>query len=480
VLSQGSGDISYSWSAYDFPAGARLDAYGASALISYYPSYGKLHLSGDDQTMIPVPYITCTAQNAAGSSTAGAAVHFLRYGYGCPTLAFNSNGLFEDENPLLITSLSNPNIDVIDYYLINTPIQPGNDKIKLVIHEPQTEHTFLDQVELYKVKIKKDEFTAVTDEGEIVNYKKSNKRFKITLNGKTDLTNILFDLDGNKIALKPGDVLLIEKPSTTRDGEEEYMVMGGEVPHPPQKKVAGRIKDNTVSKNEKEQLLTMNNGFQLRPNLSIICKKLNNTGNTFEVNISQKINLDYLAIIKNLKTAKVTNLKIVSAVHNSDGDIKNKILFKDNIYGEILPSENIFFTFNDDNSASEKSAFIIKSVGRYSTIGNKNTSKSTSQFDKLFSYKLEQNHPNPFNPTTKIKYSIREQGLVTLKVYDLLGKEITTLINEPKEAGDYEVEFNANKYGLSSGIYLYRLVVSGANPLTSGSFTSTKKFVYLR
>jgi len=115
--------------------------------------------------------------------------------------------------------------------------------------------------------------------------------------------------------------------------------------------------------------------------------------------------------------------------------------------------------------------------------------KTVSVEDKSVNYDfiLYQNYPNPFNPTTQIKYAVgskqnAESGkqFVTLKVYDLLGREIATLVNEPKDAGEYEIEFNADKYGLSSGVYLYRLVVSGANPLTAGSFTSTKKFVYLR
>ena len=75
---------------------------------------------------------------------------------------------------------------------------------------------------------------------------------------------------------------------------------------------------------------------------------------------------------------------------------------------------------------------------------------------------LEQNYPNPFNPSTKIKYTIPsvtlsgvEGSLVTLKVYDILGNEVTTLVNEEKSAGTYEVDFDAA--GLSSGIYFYKL-----------------------
>jgi hypothetical protein len=85
-------------------------------------------------------------------------------------------------------------------------------------------------------------------------------------------------------------------------------------------------------------------------------------------------------------------------------------------------------------------------------------------------YSLKQNYPNPFNPTTKINYSVPEYGLVTIKVYDLLGKEIATLINEEKNAGNYEINFNG--IGLPSGIYFYKL--------SAGNFSETKKLVLMK
>ncbi len=93
-------------------------------------------------------------------------------------------------------------------------------------------------------------------------------------------------------------------------------------------------------------------------------------------------------------------------------------------------------------------------------------------------FSLEQNYPNPFNPTTTIKYSIAPPNLtkeetlqnVTLKVYDVLGREVATLVNEEKSPGNYEVKFDASK--LASGVYFYRL--------TAGNFVSTKKMVLLR
>jgi len=85
-------------------------------------------------------------------------------------------------------------------------------------------------------------------------------------------------------------------------------------------------------------------------------------------------------------------------------------------------------------------------------------------------FNLQQNYPNPFNPTTVIKYAISDKEFVTLKVYDVLGNEVTTLVNEEKSAGNYKVDFNAA--AIASGIYFYRL--------QSGNFTETKKMILVR
>ncbi len=91
--------------------------------------------------------------------------------------------------------------------------------------------------------------------------------------------------------------------------------------------------------------------------------------------------------------------------------------------------------------------------------------------DKLpINYVLSQNYPNPFNPSTKIQYFVPSKDLVTLKVYDILGREVAILINQLVEAGNYEVDFNAA--GLASGIYFYRM--------KAGNFISIKKMILLR
>ncbi len=86
------------------------------------------------------------------------------------------------------------------------------------------------------------------------------------------------------------------------------------------------------------------------------------------------------------------------------------------------------------------------------------------------SYYLFQNHPNPFNPSTVIKCVLKDAGLVKLKVYDILGSEVATLVNETKEAGNFAVEFNSTN--LPSGVYIYTLQVN--------NFTSSKKMVLMK
>lgn len=85
-------------------------------------------------------------------------------------------------------------------------------------------------------------------------------------------------------------------------------------------------------------------------------------------------------------------------------------------------------------------------------------------------YGLSQNYPNPFNPITRIKYAVPKTGFVSIKVFDMLGKEIITLVSEQKPAGNYEFEFNAAH--LSSGVYVYKMQAE--------SFISTKKFILIK
>jgi sugar lactone lactonase YvrE len=132
-------------------------------------------------------------------------------------------------------------------------------------------------------------------------------------------------------------------------------------------------------------------------------------------------------------------------------------------------------TFNGPNSiAMNKSGEIFISeynANRIRKISGVEPPLSIRKVNNIIDdYKLSQNYPNPFNPTTNIKFSIPKNGLVKLSIYDILGKEIATLVNERLQAGTYEIPFTINQ--LSSGIYIYKL--------EAGDFRDVKRMVIVK
>ena len=100
-------------------------------------------------------------------------------------------------------------------------------------------------------------------------------------------------------------------------------------------------------------------------------------------------------------------------------------------------------------------------------IGDQNNSMPSS-------FKLLQNYPNPFNPSTTIRFELPLSGFVTLKIYDVIGNEVATLVNDYKPAGNYEVEFNTSNinHHPSSGVYFYQI--------KAGNFIQTKKMILIK
>jgi hypothetical protein len=176
----------------------------------------------------------------------------------------------------------------------------------------------------------------------------------------------------------------------------------------------------------------------------------------------------------------------------------SKSLSADNVEVKMIrQSANLKFNtteakINNLKNSEEKEASFIFDVNYNADISkadtveylitNNKTIHLTKQF--IFTYtqpkefKLEQNYPNPFNPTTKIRYTIAPPNLpkgealerVTLRIYDVIGNEVTTLVNEQKEPGYYEVEWDASR--IASGVYIYRL--------TAGKYISTKKMMLIK
>lgn len=131
------------------------------------------------------------------------------------------------------------------------------------------------------------------------------------------------------------------------------------------------------------------------------------------------------------------------------------------------------FIPNGSGGLITPNAIVIRETNVSSVSDNDNSLKDES-------FILEQNYPNPFNPTTEIKYRLLVTGKVTLKVYNILGKEIATLVNEELATGEHEVKFDAA--ALPSGIYFYQLRISALQSKDgkTDSYVETKKMTYIK
>ena len=139
------------------------------------------------------------------------------------------------------------------------------------------------------------------------------------------------------------------------------------------------------------------------------------------------------------------------------------------VEGNGTTTETHFYSFTDINVATGSYSYRLKQMdfdgtSRYYELSN------VVEVTSPFTYSLAQNFPNPFNPSTTISYQLKNDGLVTIKIFDQLGNEVATLVNEEKTAGAYELKFNASS--LASGVYYYRI--------TSGSFVDTKKMILMK
>jgi len=126
-----------------------------------------------------------------------------------------------------------------------------------------------------------------------------------------------------------------------------------------------------------------------------------------------------------------------------------------------LSDGEVFYTIWEDSSEGRVHLFGRRQLYPIGGVSDENG---------IDGFLLEQNYPNPFNPRTSIQYAINSRQFVSLKVYDVLGSEIATLVNEEKPAGEYEVEFDGTE--LPSGVYFYKL--------QSGMFSETKKMIFLK
>ena len=145
---------------------------------------------------------------------------------------------------------------------------------------------------------------------------------------------------------------------------------------------------------------------------------------------------------------------------------------KEQLYGDLANIDQIRFYVRNPQTTNTDYTILIDNVEGVDEFSQSTviTDVKTENEYLPTGYNLSQNYPNPFNPTTTIQYSVQSPGHVSLKVFNLLGQEVETLVNENKNTGNYQVNFNASR--LASGIYFLQM--------RAGSFVSVKKMVLLK
>lgn len=131
-------------------------------------------------------------------------------------------------------------------------------------------------------------------------------------------------------------------------------------------------------------------------------------------------------------------------------------------YGPRVTQDGNYLFFTRDNRSTSMDIYWV-SAGIIDSLKSSTVSVNHQAEYSAGNYKLLQNFPNPFNPSTVITYTIPGNSFVSLKVYDLLGKEITTLVNSFQTRGSYDINLNMNNYNLSSGLYFYTITANESN-----------------
>lgn len=150
-------------------------------------------------------------------------------------------------------------------------------------------------------------------------------------------------------------------------------------------------------------------------------------------------------------------------------------------------SRSLHYQFTPNNTTLNSIYFVTPSIGwgvgengtiikTNSGIGISGILPITAQIPQ--SYSLNQNYPNPFNPVTKIKFALPKQSFAKIVIYDLLGREVATLVNENLKPGSYEVDWDGSAF--ASGVYFYSLIVDDPSTGSGLGFVETKRMVLLK
>ncbi len=491
-LSQGNCcNVSYHWSYANKPAYINYSVNGNQVYLTW--TIQKDKLEGD--VPVPVFTISCYATNNYGTSpTVTIPVRLSSNAGGCPWLFVETTpqegiSIYSEDNNILNQSQFVVNLgnDITDLYKINSePYIDGDIEppaVNCQILESNAHYSYFDQIKLWaidhlsgtKVVVGNDNNIYVYDESGVVSTERA------FLNGSTDITDEIqygFDdystsdsLDymtadySNATFYVPGIISGMEgdriiAPIVNKDICAYLDVNSGEYTIP----MAMRERNYEV-------VSVINGPFQYY------------TIENLAVNYLRYAKVNYISVAEMTANYDQYELPLYSAIHSEYGDLTSFLTSVDQFYCEMDSLNNVTLKFNASELPELEDGYIREYVfevtgkyvdsipeGHFDNILMSITNTSDNVLTIVRDYKLYSNYPNPFNPITNISYDIGDNCFVSLTVYNILGQEVKTLVNEFKVSGHYSVEFDASNF--ASGIYFYKIATE--------KFKETKKMVLVK
>lgn len=442
---------------------------------------------------------------------------------GCPFISINDGNSYELDNNILHRSEfpENLNKTITDKYLLNVYpyIEYGDSSINLKINELNNDFSYLDRIKMFTIDHPIGTKCGITENNNIVVY---YPNFIISpdeaFQDSTDITDILqydttntnIPVEGDEgdnfyISYSNGGFLksfktilstLVKKSNLISKINSKYKLLNNNIildsfavimdpdglrnlGDPSVKDFAGTIIGYDTYQNYQTQPFN----FSKRQNFSTIILPLSSTYQNID-SISIYWNGDYevsfVALTPIFFGGYVENeLLLIEATHSTYGNIADQLFQIDSNFATLDSLSEIYLKFKIQSPIIDTGwirDYLFVVDGYYINYSDNNMHLMMNQTNKNESsnipknYNLSQNYPNPFNSSTIIKYDLPKGGLTTIKVYDILGREIIQLVNEEKEAGYHSINFYFSE--LASGIYFYRI--------QSRDFVKTKKMLLLK
>jgi hypothetical protein len=431
---------------------------------------------------IPQWKLSCQAHSSINYSNAISCYPGHSTNSGCPWLyVMKNDATFEADNNVLHKSTIGNNVGefITDKYVLKVPPGVINDFITLNLMETGSDSTVIDEVKLYAVDHPNGTIVCVTENNQIAVFNDNSvlSTDNATKNGNSITDNIQYYAPAK--APVYGDTLdqiyvhyednPVNNLAIITEMENDWSQ-----PISSNKNVDGFINvQSYFGDNYQVDLIK-------RQNKSITAIPLDfNTIEELNIDVYRKYHVSYISYTGlSYNNFSVAELPFYEAVQSASGDISEYLFQIDTLKTSLISSSSITLKFQNippDLTQDLIRDYVFQINGQTIVQGAKklyrnNLSYITPKTNVPFKNKLENNYPNPFNPVTKINFSIAKKGLVTLKIYDLLGREIRTLVNDVKSPGPYSVDFNGSN--LASGVYFYKLSCNG--------FSEVKKMVLIK